>query len=65
MGRLRSQVQPAPPDHEIRQRYEIHEADLTDPQFPWRHSPAKLSRAIMHIVAPRQTNGKEVVQATI
>lgn len=47
-------VQPAPSDSDIRQRYEIHDADLTDPQYPWRHSPTKLSRAILDILAERQ-----------
>jgi len=46
----------APADHPVRQRYEIVEADLTDPQYPWRHSPAKLSRAILGILAKHQTS---------
>jgi uncharacterized cofD-like protein len=54
-------VMPAPKDHEVNQRYEICEADLTDPQRPWRHSPAKLSRAILEIVA--QHSGVELVEA--
>ncbi len=44
-------VMPVPPDHEIRRRYDIREADLTDPKYPWRHSPAKLSRVLLDIVA--------------
>jgi uncharacterized cofD-like protein len=52
-------VLPAPKDHEVHQRYEICEADLTDPQRPWRHSPAKLNRAILEIAAQRQISGVE------
>jgi uncharacterized cofD-like protein len=44
-------VMPAPPDHDVRRRYEIVETDLTDAQYPWRHSPAKLYRSIMSILA--------------
>ena len=47
-------VQPAPPDHEVRQDYEIIETDLTDPRYPWRHSPEKLSRAIELVRLQRQ-----------
>ncbi|MCC7452141.1 MAG: YvcK family protein [Anaerolineae bacterium] len=47
-------VQPAPPDHDVRKRYEICEADLTDPQYPWRHNPVKLNRAIMGLLTQRQ-----------
>ncbi len=47
-------VPPAPPDHEVHKRYEICEADLTDPQYPWRHSPAKLNQAIMGILAQHE-----------
>ncbi len=52
-------VMPAAKDHEVYQRYEICEADLTDPQRPWRHSPPKLNRAILNIAAQRQIGGVE------
>lgn len=39
-------VQPAPPDSDVRERYQVIETDLTDPQRPWRHSPQKLRQAI-------------------
>ncbi len=47
-------VTPAPKNHDVWQRYEICEADLTDPKYPWRHSPAKLNRAIVAIMAKHQ-----------
>ncbi len=56
-------VAPAPQGHEVYQRYEIREADLTDPQRPWRHDPAKLFRAIMSIVAEHQASSVEAVEA--
>jgi uncharacterized cofD-like protein len=52
-------VMPAAKDHDVYQRYEICEADLTDPQRPWRHSPPKLNRAILNIAAQRQIGGVE------
>lgn len=59
-------VAPAPPNHEIRGRYLVHEADLTDPARPWRHSPAKLARAIAEAVAVRQSSasGADLVAST-
>lgn len=39
-------VKPAPADSEVRERYQIIETDLTDPQRPWRHNPEKLRQAI-------------------
>jgi uncharacterized cofD-like protein len=42
-----------PPDHPVRQRYIIHEADLTDPMRPWRHSPEKLSKALLALLSPK------------
>jgi len=48
-------VAPLPKDHELRQRYEIHELDLTDPKYPWRHSPAKLSSAILGLALRQQS----------
>lgn len=43
-------VQPAPPSHPITQRYRIVYTDLTDDQFPWRHSPDKLYAALTDII---------------
>jgi uncharacterized cofD-like protein len=40
-------VKPAPPAHDVRDRYEVIETDLTDPQRPWRHSPEKLRKALV------------------
>lgn len=40
-------VAPAPPDHTVHQRYHIAYVDLTDPQYPWRHDPHKLARALL------------------
>ncbi|MEP7288174.1 MAG: gluconeogenesis factor YvcK family protein [Chloroflexota bacterium] len=48
-------VMPAPQDHDIWQRYTIYETDLTDNKYPWRHSPEKLGRAILNIVAQHQS----------
>jgi uncharacterized cofD-like protein len=42
-------VKPAPPGHDIHQRYHIHYTDLTDSERPWRHDPKKLGRAILKI----------------
>lgn len=43
-------VQPAPPNHTLHQRYQIIYADLTDDQYPWRHSPDKLYAALTDII---------------
>jgi uncharacterized cofD-like protein len=42
-------VQPAPPDHEILQRYEVGYTDLVDAGRPWRHDPQKLATAILGV----------------
>ncbi|MEZ4666901.1 MAG: uridine diphosphate-N-acetylglucosamine-binding protein YvcK [Anaerolineae bacterium] len=42
-------VQPAPPHHEILQRYEVRYTDLTDTSRPWRHDPQKLVAAILQL----------------
>ena len=57
-------VMPAPKNHDVWQRYEIHEADLTDPKYPWRHNSAKLHRAIMSIMAKHQSTGTATTQAS-
>lgn len=42
-------VQPAPPHHEIFQRYEVRYLDLVDAERPWRHDPYKLAQAIIQL----------------
>lgn len=42
-------VPPAPANHEIWQRYQIHYADLVDIERPWRHDHQKLAQAINEI----------------
>ena len=44
-------VQPAPENHEILQRYEVHYTDLVDSDRPWRHDPDKIVRAILRLSA--------------
>jgi uncharacterized cofD-like protein len=52
-------VMPPPPDHEVRKRYQIVETDLTDPQYPWRHSSPKLYRAIISNLARTSQAAKQ------
>lgn len=40
-------VQPAPENHEVLQRYQIHYCDLVDTERPWRHDPRKLAAAVL------------------
>jgi uncharacterized cofD-like protein len=40
-------VMPAPPDHEVTQRYQIWYTDLVDEARPWRHDPHKLAAALL------------------
>jgi uncharacterized cofD-like protein len=42
-------VTPAPTNHEILQRYEVHYADLTDWEKPWRHDPQKLAKTLLKL----------------
>lgn len=42
-------VQPAPPHHEILQRYEVRYTDLTNAEKPWRHDSQKLGTAIINL----------------
>lgn len=42
-------VTPAPPAHEIHQRYHIRWIDLVDADRPWRHDPHKLAHAILEM----------------
>jgi uncharacterized cofD-like protein len=39
-------VRPAPPDHQVLQRYNVLLTDLTDAERPWRHDPHKLAEAL-------------------
>ncbi len=57
-------VLPGSKDHEIYRRYEVIETDLTDPQYSWRHSPAKLCKAIMAIMAQRAPANVEAVEVS-
>lgn len=50
-------VSPAPPNHELFQRYDIHYSDLTDPERPWRHSPEKLAQAILSLGEKEKVRG--------
>lgn len=40
-----------PPDHEVRTRYHVIEADLTDNERPWRHDPDKLRTHLLAAVS--------------
>lgn len=42
-------VMPAPENHTVTSRYELHYTDLTDTERPWRHDPQKLGRAILKL----------------
>lgn len=42
-------VQPAPPHHEILQRYDVRYTDLTDQEKPWRHDSQKLAAAVLYL----------------
>jgi uncharacterized cofD-like protein len=43
------------PEHEVRERYQIVETDLTDEQRPWRHSSDKLTKAILSVATAHKT----------
>lgn len=49
MGDHTAYVMKAPPRHEILQRYDLHYADLTDFERPWRHDHQKLTQAILDV----------------
>ncbi len=51
-------VPTAPANHDIRLRYRVVEADLTDPQRPWRHSPTKLYKALQGMTTATNGNGQ-------
>ncbi len=50
-------VRPAPEQHEILQRYEVHYTDLVDSDRPWRHDPQKLVRAILWLSEAERSGG--------
>lgn len=50
-------VQPAPPHHDIYQRYDVRSADLTDPERPWRHDARKLADAILNLSGEEKIGG--------
>ncbi len=56
-------VLPVPEGHDVRRRYEIREADLTNSPRPWRHDPAKLSRAILGILTQHQITSSSGAEA--
>lgn len=43
-------VTPVPEGHEVAQRYELHYADLTDRDRPWRHDPVKLVAQLLSLL---------------
>jgi uncharacterized cofD-like protein len=50
-------VPQVPPYHEIRQRYDVRTADLTDPERPWRHDARKLAEAILILSGEEKIGG--------
>jgi uncharacterized cofD-like protein len=50
-------VQPAPPHHDIYQRYDVRSVDLTDPERPWRHDARKLADAILNLSGEEKIGG--------
>lgn len=56
-------VAPAPHDHAVRYRYDLIEADLTDPLHPWRHSAEKLQHAMRDVLAARALYAESVTKA--
>jgi uncharacterized cofD-like protein len=42
-------VQRAPNDHPIYSGYQVVYTDLTEEEFPWRHSPEKLQQALLQL----------------
>jgi 2-phospho-L-lactate transferase/gluconeogenesis factor (CofD/UPF0052 family) len=46
-------VSPAPPQHDILQRYEVRYTNLADAERPWRHDPFKLAQAILELTQPK------------
>lgn len=54
-------VQPIPQHHEILQRYEVCETDLTDSESPWRHDPQKLAHAILKLREEERIGSSKIV----
>lgn len=50
-------VLPAPPHHEIHERYDVRYADLTSPDRPWRHDSGKLTEAILSLSGEEKITG--------
>lgn len=46
-------VQRAPTAHPMHQHYHVLYTDLTEEEYPWRHSPEKLQQALLHLYANR------------
>lgn len=44
-------VKAAPDDDPIHKRYRFFYTDLTDDNRPWRHSPAKLRKALLNVIS--------------
>lgn len=57
-------VQPAPPHHEILQRYDVRYTDLTDQEKPWRHDPKKLAAAVLNLSRGDSLGEDLIVMAT-
>ncbi len=58
-------VRPDANDHPVFARYVVHLSDLTDPQRPWRHDPAKLAQALLRLyqeVAHQSPTSSDILQ---
>ncbi|HLV37797.1 MAG TPA: gluconeogenesis factor YvcK family protein [Spirillospora sp.] len=49
-------VKPVPDGHDLYQRYNIIYTDLTDPDRPWRHDPAKLAEELLGVLRQQQAS---------
>lgn len=56
-------VAAAPPNHEILQRYDVYNTDLTDYERPWRHDTHKLANAILSL-ADQDTRIASIIKST-
>ncbi len=56
-------VKPVPTNHEILERYDVHNTDLTDHERPWRHDTHKLARAILEL-ARQDTKLASIIKST-
>jgi uncharacterized cofD-like protein len=62
-------VLPSPATDKALQRYQVHLADLTDSERPWRHDPDKLAKALLALYdsvmgAAPLSNSRSVSQTT-